>query len=82
MWEHINFYDKMAAKTAFQEHTRIPMLLPLRIAPMAMHERVALNVKVLRQCVIVMRGRFATWEFLALDLDIMVKVGCQHKRVS
>ena len=34
------------------------------------------------QHVIVMRGRFAAWEFPALDLDIMVKVGCQHKRVS
>ena len=32
-----------------------------------------------RQCVIVKRGRFAAQEFLALDLDIMVKVGHQHK---
>ena len=36
----------------------------------------------MRQHVIVMRGRFAAQEFLALDLDIMVKVGHQHKRVS
>ena len=28
----------------------------------------------LRQYVIVMRGRFATWESLVLDLDIMVEV--------
>ena len=33
----------------------------------------------LRQHVIVMRGRFAAWEFLALDLDIMVEVHVNMK---
>ena len=33
----------------------------------------------LRQYVIVMRGRITTQESLALDLDIMVKVGYQLK---
>ena len=32
------------------------------------------TIRALRQYVTVMRGRFATWEFLVLDLDIMVKV--------
>ena len=36
----------------------------------------------LRQHVIVMRGRFAAWESLALDLDIMVEVHVNIKRVS
>ena len=36
----------------------------------------------LRQHVIVIRGRFGTQVNLALDLDVMVKVGHQHKRVS
>ena len=36
----------------------------------------------LRQYVIVNRGRFAAQESLVLDLDIMVKVGHQHERVS
>ena len=36
----------------------------------------------LRQYVIVMRGRFATQEFLALDLDIMVRLDANIKRVS
>ena len=33
----------------------------------------------LRQHVIVMRGRFAAWESLALDLDIMVEVHVKIK---
>ena len=36
----------------------------------------------LRQHVIVMRGRFAAQESLALDLDIMVEVHVNIKRVS
>ena len=35
--------------------------------------------KTLRQYVIVMRGRFATWKSLALDLDIMVEVHANTK---
>ena len=34
----------------------------------------------LRQCVIVMRGRFGMQVNMAPDLDIMAKVGCQHER--
>ena len=36
----------------------------------------------LQQHVIVMRGRFATQEFLALDLDIMLRLNINMKRVS
>ena len=36
----------------------------------------------MRQYVIVNRGRFGTQVDMILDLDIMVKVGYQHKRVS
>ena len=45
------------------------------------HQRNCRNAP-LRQYVIVMRGHFATQELLVLDLDIMVKVGHQRKRVS
>ena len=35
-----------------------------------------------QQHVIVMRGHFGTKVDMVLDLDIMVKVGHQHERVS
>ena len=43
------------------------------------HRRGASNRLRLRQHVIVIRGRFAAWELLALDLDIMVRLDINTK---